>query len=321
MSELETKEQPKKRKDTLYLLIILLLLSGLVAITIMYRMQGDELNNCSIENAKKEKMMDDMNESFKQYGVMMSDDIRDNLDGMLAQYDAVTVDNEEMQDSIQAQKDKIKQLMVELEDSKKDKKRFIWRVRQLQEETETLRSIMKDYLVTIDSLNTLNIELRDNLDKTKTNLNKMTEDRDLYKEQSDKYKNQVQKGSRLSAYGFSTVGLKYNDKDTKRAKKVVKVKSCFTIGENTIAKSGKRNVYIRVISPQGKVLTKRNTNTLNTNTGTIVYSDKRSVDYQNQSVDVCIIADLRELELDKGNYIVEIYADGARIGKDSFALK
>lgn len=320
MSETQT-EAPKKRKDTLYLLIILLLLSGLVAITILYRIQGDNLNNCSIENAKKEKMMDDMNESFKQYGVMMSDDIRDNLDGMLAQYDAVTVDNAEMQDSIQAQKNRIKQLMVELEDSKKDKKRFIWRIRQLQEETETLRSIMKDYLVTIDSLNTLNIELRDNLDKTKTNLNKMTEDRDLYKEQTDKYKNQVQKGSKLNAYSFTTIGLGYNDKENKRAKKVAKVKSCFTIGENTIAQAGKKNVYIRVISPDGKVLTKRNTNTISTNSGTIVYSDSRSIDYQNQAIDVCIIADVRELELVKGNYIVEIYADGARIGKDSFALK
>ncbi|MCB0477031.1 MAG: hypothetical protein KDC84_02640 [Crocinitomicaceae bacterium] len=320
MSEIET-QQPKKRKDTLYLLIILLLLSGLVAITIMYRMQGDKLNVCNIENKEKEKMMDDMNESFKQYGVMMSDDIRDNLEGMLSQYDAVNVENAEMQDSINAQKDRIKELMVELEDSKKDKKRFIWKIRQLQEETETLRSIMKGYLVTIDSLNTLNVELRDNLDKTQNNLNKMTEDRDLYKETSDKYKNQVQKGSVLSAYGFSTIGLGYNDKENKRAKKVAKVKSCFTIGENTIAQAGKKNIYIRVISPAGKVLTKRNTNTINTNSGTIVYSDSRSIDYQNQAIDVCILADVRELELDKGNYIVEIYADGARIGKDSFALK
>ncbi|MEZ4937559.1 MAG: hypothetical protein R2799_08190 [Crocinitomicaceae bacterium] len=320
MSDIET-QQPKKRKDTLYLLIILLLLSGLVAITIMYRMLGDDLNKCTIQNAEKEKMMDDMNESFKQYGVMMSDDIRDNLEGMLSQYDAVNVENAEMQDSINAQKNRIKELMVELEDSKKDKKRFIWKIRQLQEETETLRSIMKGYLVTIDSLNTLNVELRDNLDKTQNNLNKMTEDRDLYKETSDKYKNQVQKGSKLSAYGFSTTGLGYNDKENKRAKKVAKIKSCFSIGENTIAQAGKKNIYIRVISPAGKVLTKRNSNTINTNSGTIVYSDSRSIDYQNQSIDVCIIADVRELELDKGNYIVEIYADGSRIGKDSFALK
>lgn len=320
MSEIET-QQPKKKKDTLYLLIILLLLSGLVAITIMYRMQGDELNQCSIKRAKQETMMSDMEETFKDYGVAISDDIRDNLDGMLSQYDAVTIENQEMQDSIDAQKARINDLIVELEQSKKDKRGFIWKIRELQEETETLRSIMKDYLVTIDSLNTLNIELRDNLDLTKNNLNKMTEDRDLYKETSDKYKKQVQKGSKLSAYSFSTIGLGYNDKQNKRAKKVAKVKSCFTIGENTIAQAGKKNVYIRVISPEGKVLTKRNTNTINTNSGTIVYSDKRTVDYKNESIDVCILADVRELGLVKGSYIVEIYADGARIGKDSFVLK
>ncbi len=320
MSETQN-QQPKKKKDTLYLLIILLLLSGLVAITVMYRIQGDKWEECKIENQKKAVMMADMEETFKDYGVAISDDIRDNLDGMLSQYDAITVENAEMQDSINSQKAKINNLIQELEKSKKDKRGFIWKIRELQEETETLRSIMKDYLVTIDSLNTLNIELRGNLDITKNNLNKMTEDRDLYKEESDKYKNQVQKGSKLNAYSFTTIGLGYNDKQNKRAKKVAKVKSCFTIGENTIAQAGKKNVYIRVISPDGKVLTKRNSYTLNTNSGTIVYSDKRSVDYKNEAVDVCILADVRELGLVKGNYIVEIYADGARIGKDSFVLK
>ena len=312
---------PKKRKDTLYLLIILLLLSGLVAITIMYRMQGDKLNDCSINVAKQDKMMADMNETFKDYGVLMSEDIRDNLQGMLSNYDLMNVENQEMQDSINAQKDKIKQLMVELEESKKDKRGYIWRIKQLKDETETLRSIMKDYVRQIDSLGQMNEELRVNLDKTTTNLSKMTEDRDLYKSESEEYKNQVEKGSKLNAYGFTTIGLGYNDKKNKKAKKVAKIKSCFTVGENTIAAPGKKTFYIRVISPDGRVLTKRNTNTINTKSGTIVYSDARPVDYQNQSVDICILADVRDLGLVKGNYMVEIYADGAKIGKDSFILK
>lgn len=321
MSEIIEKEQPKKRKDTLYLLIILLLLSGLVAITIMYRIQGDALNECNINVATQNKMMDDMNETFKDYGVVMSDDIRDNLQNMLTQYDGLQIDNQEMQDSIDGQKDKIRQLMVDLEDSKKDKSRFIWKIKQLQDEAETLRSIMKDYIGTIDSLNTLNVELRTNLSHTTENLNKMTSDRDLYKDESDKYKDQVAKGSKLSAHSFTTQGLGYNDKENKKAKKVAQIKSCFTVGENTIATSGQRNFYIRVISPDGKVLTKRNTNTISTNSGTIVYSSSRPVDYQNQAIDVCITADVRDLELLQGNYIVEIYADGSRIGKDSFTLK
>jgi len=320
MSE-QIESKPTKKKDTLYLLIILLLLSGLVAITIMYRLQGDKLNNCNINFAKQDKMMTDMNETFKDYGVMMSEDIRDNLQGMLSQYDDLNITNQEMQDSIDDQKSKIQQLMVDLEDSKKDKSRYIWTIKKLKDEAETLRSIMKDYIGTIDSLHTLNVELRDNLDHTTSNLNKMTDDRDLYKEESDKYKDQVSKGSRLSAYSFTSIGLGYNDKKSKKAKKIAKVKSCFTVGANAIAKSGKKKFYIRIISPDGKVLTKRNTNTLNTSSGTIVYSDSRSVDYKNQALDICITADIRDLGLVKGNYIVEIYADGSRIGKDSFILK
>jgi hypothetical protein len=99
------------------------------------------------------------------------------------------------------------------------------------------------------------------------------------------------------------------------------VKSAFTIGENTIAKAGKRFVYMQVIDPNGKVLQSRLSNTFTADDGTLSYSDKKEIDYTNSAIDVAIFYNNDGKEFDKGTYKVRIYCDGQMIGSDSFSLK
>jgi hypothetical protein len=42
--------------------------------------------------------------------------------------------------------------------------------------------------------------------------------------------------------------------ETDRAKKAEMVKCCFTLGENKVTSAGDKVLYMRVISPDGKVL-------------------------------------------------------------------
>jgi len=78
---------------------------------------------------------------------------------------------------------------------------------------------------------------------------------------------------------------------------------------------------MRVITPGGSVLSSSNANTLTTDGGqSLLYSDKKTVNYQNKAVDLCIFHELAT-ELDEGNYIAEIYCEGVKIGSDSFVLK
>jgi hypothetical protein len=78
---------------------------------------------------------------------------------------------------------------------------------------------------------------------------------------------------------------------------------------------------MRVITPGGSVLNSSNSNTLKTESGqSLLYSDKKIVNYQNKAVDICIFYELTQ-EIDAGNYITEIYCEGVKIGSDSFVLK
>ena len=220
------------------------------------------------------------------------------------------------------QKQRIQELINELNSNKKMSASQLF---QLRKENETLRGIMKSYVMQIDSLNTLNLKLESNLQSTKTELNNTSSERDQYKQEAQENAAQVKKGQKLQAYAFSSVGLrmKLNNttEPTNKAKNVVQIRSTFTISENPLTPTGNKAVYMQIINPSGKTLQTRTSNVVSTDLGTMAYSDKKDIDYNNEPVDLSIFYDLKGEEAEKGNYKVKIYVDGQLIGSDSFTLK
>jgi hypothetical protein len=135
----------------------------------------------------------------------------------------------------------------------------------------------------------------------------------------------VKKGSKLQAFGISSTGLKMKlnntTEETNKARNCVQIRSSFTISENPITSPGNKIVYLQVINPDGKTIQSKSSNTLSTDQGSIAYSDKKEIDYQNQRIDMSIYYDMQNEEAIKGNYKVKIYCDGQLIGTDSFTLK
>lgn len=184
---------------------------------------------------------------------------------------------------------------------------------------------MKGYVVQIDSLNTLNLRLSSDLDSTRTQLYTTASERDQYREEVESKSALLAKGSKLSAYNFASSALRAklggSMTETKRARNAAQIVSSFTIGENKIASAGKKTVYMRIISPDGKTLQQRSSNVVETEAGTVPYSDKKDIQYANQSIDVAIYYSLNGEDIPKGNYQVKIYCQGQLIGSDSFTLK
>lgn len=318
-------EKEGKKRDGIYIIIIVLLLlvAGYLGYVLSERNQ--EVNECSNQRTELENELGTLNEMMYDQGLDVGDDVKTNLQNMLSMYDKMESDNSDMNDSIQAQKDKIQNLIVELEDAKGDKKHYMSKVYKLQKETETLRSIMKDYIRTIDSLNTANGVLTENLNETLADLDAMTESRDTYQNTAEELSEKVNKGSKLTAFGFLSEGIKEKGsgsyKETTRASRCTHIRSCFTVGENSIATAGDKTIYMRIITPGGSVLNSSNSNTLKTEGGqSLLYSDKKTINYQNKAVDLCIFHKLSG-EIDAGNYIAEMYCDGVKIGSDTFVLK
>jgi nitrogen fixation-related uncharacterized protein len=321
MSEIQTTPESKKSNGG-FIAAILLLLLAVGFFAFLWSSKNGKLNECENANKALTADMDGMNQMMSGYVDNMSNDLRKDFQNMLETYDALIDKDASKADSLNVQKDKIRSLMDELS---RNKKMTASQLFQLRKENETLRGIMKGYVVQIDSLNTLNLQLTTNLESTKTELNSTASERDQFKQQSEMSAEQVKKGSKLQAFSFTSSGLrmKLNNttEATNKARNTVQISSTFTISENPIAQAGRKSVYMQIIDPSGKSLQSRSSNVMQTESGTLAYSDKKDIDYNNQRVDMTIFYDLNGADAAKGNYKVKIYVDGQLAGTDSFTLK
>jgi len=322
----EVQEAPKRNTSSAMIAVLVLLVVGLGIFIFLWSSKNSALNDCNahVENLQKDSIA--MNEMMKPFlGDDVSNDLMKDFENMMETYDALIKKDATQSDSLNVQKEKIQNLMSELETAKKGGKVNASLIAKLKRENETLRQIMIGYVKQIDELNTLNLQLESELDETTNELTSTQTERDTYKTQSEVSEAKVKAGSKLKAYGFTSEGLrmKINNtpEPTTKARNCVQVRSSFTIGENEIAEAGPKTVYLQITDPDGKVLQGRSGNTVQTESGTVAYSDKKEITYNNKSVDLSIYYDFNGAEPVKGAYKVKVFCDGQLIGTDGFSLK
>lgn len=325
MSEIVNSPGTKKNSNGGFIAAILLLLLAVGFFAYLWSSKNASLNACENTNKELKADMDGMNQMMSGYVDNMSNDLRKDFQNMLATYDALIDKDASKADSLNAQKAKIQGLMNEMNSLKSQNKLTASQLFSLRKENETLRGIMKSYVVQIDSLNTLNLQLTTNLETTKTELTSTASERDQYKEEATKSAEQVKKGSKLQAFSFSSTGLrmKLNNttEETNKAKSTVQIRSTFTVSENPITPAGRKTVYMQIVDPTGKTLQSKSSNVFQSDMGTLAYSDKKDIDYNNERIDMSIFYDLKGADAAKGNYKVKIFIDGQLAGTDSFTLK
>jgi hypothetical protein len=250
------------------------------------------------------------------------DNVKEDLLTLQKDYQTLQASDAAIQKDIEEKKVRIEELLKEAEKHKGD--RFI--IAKLRKETETLRQIMIGYVHTIDSLNTLNQTL---VAEKKTVLKKLDEEKEkqgtLIREKEE-LKSTIAKGSVLSCFNISAEGVSYRkggkkEIGTTKARKAEKIKVNFTLGENKIAKSGEKTVFIRVMTPDGKELAEGyNDNykfVFNNSVG--YYAGKQVLNYANTEMSAVAYCN-GQGELVPGKYIIEIVCDGVVVGNTSLSL-
>ncbi len=115
---------------------------------------------------------------------------------------------------------------------------------------------------------------------------------------------------------------KERDGDEFKSKRVDRVKISFKLAENALTKKENKTIYLRVIDPRGNVLSDMalGSGAFNFGGKETVYTAKQVINYTNANQTVDFYYD-REAKYEKGNHIVELYAEGFRIGQTNFAVK
>lgn len=245
--------------------------------------------------------------------------VRGELEEMLAQYEEMETNSEELTEELAAEKEKIEELL-------KQAKGKNWTIHKLRKETETLRTIMKGYVVQIDSLNQINGRLRNENEVVKTELSsEKNKSKDLSEKNND-LKDIVTVASYLKTTGLKAYGVKIKSNNTgkinDRASRVGKIRTEFTIQKNAITIPGKKWIYVRILTPDGKVLSEKtdDSNKFDFNGVRGLYSSKKQIDYKNQQQTLTIDW-IKTSDFPVGEYNVEVYSDGVDIGKTKFSLK
>lgn len=324
-------EIPKKKsssvKDAIYIIIILIALGATGYLGYEMGQVKKQLDECGNVSEQLQKDKDDLNEILKNTGLIADADnqeLKENLTAMLQQYDDLENLNVEMNDSIATQKAKIQELLLQVEDLEGQQKKDWGKIYKLKKEAETLREIMKGYIHTIDSLNTLNINLQNTIVEKDNHIEEINKDLSNVKDQKSQLEETVATGSILQTVNISALAIKVKSngaqKETTNADKADQFKACFTVMENKIAQSGTKTLYMRIVTPDAKELAGSSPVYFNMGGKEGTACIARQINYQNQNTDVCIYYELEE-EAIEGTYSVEIYCEGHQIGKTSFALK
>ena len=321
MDQLNEIKSQNNRNTGIYVAVIILLLLLLGIVSYLWSSKNSQLNLCKENNELLVSDMGGMNEMMSSYIGDITNDIKTDFKKMLSTYDALLEKDASQIDSINKQKLRIIDLSEKVERGKMNARQLFLARKEIQ----TMKNIMRGYIVQIDSLNTLNLELNRDLEKTNVQLTEVQIQRDQYKTESEVNAEKVKRGSKLQAYNFNSGGLKMKLNNTTtntiKARNVVQIKSSFTLSANPITVPGNKTVYLQVISPEGKTLQSSSNNMTKADGFFVPYSDKKIIDYQNQMIDMAIYYKLNGENLSKGNYKVNIYCQGELIGNDNFTLK
>jgi predicted nuclease with TOPRIM domain len=231
---------------------------------------------------------------------------------MVVAFDTLKTNNDTLKAGMEKQKNKIVQLLSINASN-------VRLIKSYKNEITTMREIMKSYIIQIDSLNTRNKILTSENSEIKEQITQVRNTNTELSKVKEELSTKVEVASVIQAKNIAAVSLNKKRKETTRINNLDKLRICFTLRENALAKPGQKDVYMRVIRPDSLVVTSSPDNLFEYKGNKIIYSANRQVDYLNQDIEVCIFMDNKG-DFIIGNYSVELYLDNNIIGRTNFML-
>ena len=232
------------------------------------------------------------------------------LEKMRFSYDTLQTESSMMVAEIAAQRDRIDGLITQVKNGN-------WALSKAKKEAETLRTIMKGYIATIDSINQLNVALTEENLAMKERVEEVQDRNEKLERRQVNMEEIIAAGQVLQCSDISAVGVRLlssgRQRETTRADRADMIKVCFTLLENAIAESGDKNLYLNVLSPDSNLLVFEQG---------ADFSAKRTIDYANNRLNACIFYTADEaVELTSGVYQIEVLEEDVVIGTTMIELR
>jgi vacuolar-type H+-ATPase subunit I/STV1 len=293
-----------KNKQTFWVIVVVVLLivvAGAIYFIFQQKKQMHDLSELVKNDLAGEynELADEYNDLFQHEGYKL------------------TISNDSLIAKLETEQMKVQRLQEELRTVKSTNTK---RINELKKELETLRSILRNYVQQIDSLNKVNEKLTVENKQVTAKYRQATQTVSQLTQEKEHLAETVQMASKLDASNIAVTGITDKNKPTDKIKKMEQIEVHFTINKNITAVPGEKTIFIRIQKPDDDVLVKNRSNVFLYENKEINYSAKRSIEYTGEEYPMSIFWKIEEF-LSPGTYRVDIFADGNRIGQKSFKLE
>lgn len=303
--------KPEKKKNSKSWIIVVVILAILLLLLGWQYFSTRKTMNTLLEEKEKQRV-----------------ELKSELKELMTEYDSIKVEYGALTDSLD-RKDSI--IMANAEEIK-DLLNYKWEYYKVKKKLTLLRKITQSYVHQMDSLITLNKQLEEEKEEITRNFQKEKQKTSELEKEKTQLIEKVEMASVLQAYNIQAdpIQLRWGGRKEKvvdKARKVDKVRVCFTIGENDLVEPGTKSVYIRIARPDNEIIAQKKDDlyTFKHKGETLQYTIKKEINYQNEPVDLCLYWSKHSPDpAMEGEYNVAIFAGDEvieEIGKTSFKLE
>lgn len=293
-------------QKSLYLLVIVLVACLVVAGYLYYKQRTDLKNTQQNLDEVVAEMEFERQQSVEEY------------ERLAREYEDyyINTDNDSLLKLIDAEKQRVQQLLQEL---KTVKATNAHRISELKRELSTVRGVLQNYVQKVDSLNNINKSLKTENRQVKEKYEQTAKQLELITAEAEELDKRITLASMLEADNFHVETLNQKGKQTQRIAKITKLEICFSLLRNITAEPGLKTVYLRLTNSQEELLGMPGQNLFSFEDNTLEYSVKKEVEYGGETTTVCVYYPVQQ-RLTAGVYTATVFVDGNIIGSYRFTI-
>lgn len=287
------------------------ILIPLMAVVILALLGGGAWLFLNLQEQKK------VNEDMQELAKLDKQEMENEYERFALQYSEMKtqINNDSIIAQLTEEQLKTQKLLEELKQTKANDAREITR---LKKELATVRAVLRDYVMQIDSLNRQNERLQAENTRVKAELSdRETQIAGLSNEKAS-LSEKVAIAAQLDATNIQMTLQNKRGKASKKVKDAKSVQVNFMITRNVTASNGNRTVYVRIQNPGGNTLS--GGGTFNYENRTLEYTMKKVVEYTGEETAVTTFWNVSQM-LEGGQYRVSIFVDGNMIGSRTFTFE
>jgi len=243
------------------------------------------------------------------------------LQRIKTEYEKLNQENASLQNQLSAKDEEIRLKIAQIQ--KLINTGDAAQLKKAKEELSALKVLNQNFVAQIDSLNISNkmlseqsFSLNQNLSSANTKVSSLTQENSVLS-------NKVAIASVLKTANLKALGVRYRnsgkESETTKAKSTDRIKTCFTIMENLVVEKGPKDIFVRVLSPDGAVMS-TTSETFIFNGQATLYTTKESIMYENRNTELCVYWE-KGNTYNPGKYTIELYCESNQIGIVSLELK